>query len=74
MANYYLTIEAHGNTVTVKSLISTATNNVATAATDASALALLDFLQSAAQVFLDTQHLPLEQALAHVRGLTLTHH
>jgi len=71
MANHYLIIETGETSLLVKTLTAVSLDSPAHKNDDA---ALLDFLSSAAQIWLETQHLPIAQALAHVQSLTTHRH
>jgi len=73
MANHYLIVETGEDSLTVKTLVASRLDEQPHA-NDADAAALLDFLTAAAQIWLETKHLPIAQALAHVQSLTTIRH
>jgi hypothetical protein len=73
MANHYLTIETDENGLNVKALVATRLDEQPHV-NDAAASELLDFLSAAAQIWLETKHMPIAQALAHVQTLTPVRH
>ncbi|MDD5276752.1 MAG: hypothetical protein PHR16_11820 [Methylovulum sp.] len=73
MANHYLIIETAEDSLNVKTLVATRLDEQPHA-NDAAASELLDFLTAAAQIWLETKHMPIAQALAHVKNLTTVRH